>query len=222
MSDEKGSPKDPTETENELLRTERTQYPDQILTILGFSFATTVSIVGWGLGKPGWPSALIPLLPLLIQFAAMALVLSARQNDMRIATYLRQFGGKSFRYETRLADWRERASRRIKDGAFNWHRYDRALYFMFFWQGLVCLLASLIAVVNHWPDRFAIASLVAVILIAGYWMWKIKSLYSEFIQNKMSGTIKPRVDEAKPRELHCFELWEEVAKTEKEKDSRAL
>lgn len=117
------------------LRAELVRYSDQILDLVKFAVTATSALVGFGLSRGDYTAGYIALVPLLILAPSLSLVMNRRQNIVRIATYLRAFGGHKFAYESRL--WRLRQRRDI-----HWVNYQFTILGVFIIIGFVCITMS--------------------------------------------------------------------------------
>ncbi len=206
-------------------RTEILGYSNQVIELSKFSFTITSAFLGWGLTTSSIYASVIVLTPLLFLAPAFILSMSARQNAVRIASYLRAFcEEKEYPYEARLTDWRklrkggdacqkcvEEWNRQRKTGEtpcsipsnnkkLHWASYQWGVTLQILVQSIVCFVAGLIFALNAPTNRcFYLCIVVLVALI--YVIIAIRSGISpKTISIGMGGDF----------ETQCYSLWKYI------------
>jgi hypothetical protein len=149
------------------LRSEIVQHSSQLLDVTKVAITAATAIMGFGLTRPTPESALIVLLPLLILWPSFVIVRNRRMNVMRIATYLRAFGGESFQYETRLRSLRK------SDALIRWPSFYRATAGTFLLLGYISLVLSVLLLILGKNFYYLIVWGVAAVVWTSL-AWKVR------------------------------------------------
>ena len=161
-------------TEIGSLRNELLRCTDQVYQIVTFSVTGATALMGFGLNARAPVAGLIVLVPLLILATSMSLVANRRLGIMRIATYLRAFGGDEFQFETRL--WELRQMRRP-----SWGPTHLAMIWLLFFVGCVCVVLSVLLL-----KRSGVLVLVPS-LVAAAWLAFGAAQYRQARASRMGG-----------------------------------
>lgn len=140
------------------LRSELVQHSSQILTVTQIAVTASVTIIGFGLSQPAPNSGFIVMLPLLILWPSFGLITNRRLNVLRIATYLRAYGDKAFRYETRLRHLRT-------NEVLRWPSFHRGIARAFVILGFACVGISVLLLMQR--QEFLVVPAIGAFM----WSW---------------------------------------------------
>ena len=116
------------------------QYSTQVDGIVKHGTTAVGVLLAAALGVGGGSGAIIALSSLVILAPLHSLMLNRTMNMTRIATYIRQFAGPNWQYETRLHSFRHCPAKDDLDS--RWESYEFATNGMFIFLGFVSLACS--------------------------------------------------------------------------------
>ena len=188
------------------LRSEIGQYSTQIASMMFWTNTVTVSYLAMVSRWDAQFAFVFALLPLLFIIPCNIHHNSTRRNILRIASYLRAFGGNKYQYETQLIHHRHTlqimtlgstplqftatltprapSSEAERQAIPFWFDYARAIPLAFCASVFLCILTSLIL---FWPNTAVIWGWFANLLnwLADMWNWFAKSWSIKYEQKEL-------------------------------------
>lgn len=182
----------PSPSEYASLRSEIATYLTQIITLSTWSITATAAILTVVLRDA--TALLAPLAvacPLLVIVPAAIAQFNARRSILRIASYLRTFGGNGQQYENALQALRQRATLPLKGF---WFDYSKAIVLPFQVAALACCLTCAVLIFANestlplaWRVGLSILALALAVCLA---CW----LYRTSQKLKSGGSVEAEFD----------------------------